>query len=136
MKLDEIAERYQEIAIVLVEAGAELDTRHGNRVTPIIQAVHFGLFDATKALVEAGADLTVKDKGGKTPLDWALAEGHMETAAGLRDVEAAQDLRMAKMKAPRTLGKACAGGDAAAATPYAGAEGGAAGAAAAATPSQ
>ena len=50
----------------------------------------------------------------KTPLDWALAEGHMETAAVLRDLEAAQDLRMAKMKAPRTLGKACAGGDAAA----------------------
>ena len=38
----------------------------------------------------------------KTPLDWALAEGHMETAAVLRDLEAAQNLRMAKLKAPRT----------------------------------
>eukprot|EP00899_Mesostigma_viride_P003762 jgi/Mesvir1/13387/Mv16481-RA.1 len=60
-----------EIVSALVDAGAKLDARNNEKMTPLYLACGFGRIDAAKVLLEAGADADLPDKDGKRPRDIA-----------------------------------------------------------------
>lgn len=62
---------YLEIVSVLIKAGAKIDAKTQNGVTPLHEAAGYGIPKIVAALLDAGANPTAKDKSGKTPWDYA-----------------------------------------------------------------
>jgi ankyrin repeat protein len=58
---------------MLLEAGANIDTRDANDITPLIAAITNNHPDVARFLIERGADITAVDWYGRTPL-WAAVE--------------------------------------------------------------
>ena len=67
---------YESLALVLIEAGADVDSRTGlyidgtHDTTPLHYACDMP--NVVRALLEHGADVQAEDSEGETPLDWAL----------------------------------------------------------------
>jgi ankyrin repeat protein len=66
---------------LLIDAGADVNTRGKNGNTPLHDAVSFGNLDMVKYLVSRGADVNAKNDLGLTPLmqaentdDWQMEE--------------------------------------------------------------
>jgi ankyrin repeat protein len=60
---------------LLVEKGAELDSKDEDGQTPLLWAAFFGHEAVAKLLVEKGAELDSKNKDGLTPLFYAASRG-------------------------------------------------------------
>jgi cytohesin len=60
-----------EAVTILLEAGADLNTRTEMYQTPLHYAARFGTPETVTILLDAGADAAMKDVDGKTPFDLA-----------------------------------------------------------------
>ncbi len=74
----------QEIAKILLDNGAEVDTRADDGRTPLMLAAGKGDNDFVAFLLKAGADPTLTDKTGATASSLAGAKGHKEVEDHLR----------------------------------------------------
>lgn len=63
----------KEVALFLLDKGADISLRHSDGSTVLHKAVLNGEPDVLRILIENGADPAVKDKDGKTALDRARA---------------------------------------------------------------
>lgn len=70
-----------DIARVLLEHGAEVDTKGDDGTTALMVAARAGNIPLVKLLLEAGADKTLTDNNGATAADQALAKGFNEAVA-------------------------------------------------------
>jgi ankyrin repeat protein len=61
---------------LLLEKGAELETKDNVSRTPLSYAASNGQEAVVKLLLEKGAELETKDNVGQTPLLWAAEYGH------------------------------------------------------------
>lgn len=59
-----------EIAEMLIKAGADVNATADKEVTPLHEAVRLGNLGIAKLLLENGANKLAKDHEGKTPLEW------------------------------------------------------------------
>jgi ankyrin repeat protein len=74
----------KETAKVLLEHGAEVDSRADDGRTPLMLAANKGDQDLVSLLLQAGADPTLIDKSGATAGSLAAAKGYKELAARLQ----------------------------------------------------
>jgi ankyrin repeat protein len=70
----------QEIAKILIDNGAEIDSRADDGRTPLMLAAGKGDTDFVSFLLKAGADPTLTDKSGATAASLARAKGYKEVA--------------------------------------------------------
>ena len=66
---------HTDIVNLLLDAGAEVDTRDNEGRTAVIMAALKGNTDVVRILRDTGADLTIVDVDGKTALMWAVSNG-------------------------------------------------------------
>ncbi len=59
------------IVEVLIEAGADVNSRDADRRTPLIYAVKNNFYESAKTLLKKGSSTIAKDYAGKTALDYA-----------------------------------------------------------------
>ena len=64
------------MARLLIEGGADLESKDRNERTPLSWAVEKGHEALVELLVEKRADPESKDVNGRTPLSWAAGKGH------------------------------------------------------------
>ena len=72
-----------EVATVLLDAGANVDARNKNELTPLHYAASNGHVALARLFLERGADPYARSREGRTPLE--KAEGRPEMLAVLRD---------------------------------------------------
>jgi ankyrin repeat protein len=75
---------HQEIAKILLDNGAEVDSRADDGRTPLMLAAGKGDKDLIAFLLKAGADPTLTDKSGATAGSLAMAKGYKEVAERLQ----------------------------------------------------
>jgi ankyrin repeat protein len=75
---------HREIAKILIDNGAEVDSRADDGRTPLMLAAAKGDTDFVSFLLKAGADPTLTDKSGATATSLASAKGHQEVADHLQ----------------------------------------------------
>jgi ankyrin repeat protein len=75
---------HQEIAKILLDNGAEVDTRADDGRTPLMLAAGKGDDDLVAFLLKAGADPTLTDKSGAAAGSLAKAKGYKEVADRLQ----------------------------------------------------
>ena len=61
---------------LLIEKGAELESKDREGRTPLSWAAVNGHEDVVRLLLERGAEFELKDSKGRTPLSWAAENGH------------------------------------------------------------
>jgi uncharacterized protein len=76
---------HEEIAIWLLENGADANYRYGPGYTPLLAAAANGHLEIVKDLLVHGADIHAKTNDGKTAVTIAEERKHPEVAALLRD---------------------------------------------------
>jgi ankyrin repeat protein len=74
---------HQEIAKILLDNGAEVDSRADDGRTPLMLAAGKGDNDFVSFLLKAGADPTLTDKSGATAASLAEAKGHKDVTEHL-----------------------------------------------------
>ena len=67
--------RDSDSTLLLLKAGATIDTQSTNGLTPLMIAAMYGPLSQVEVLLAAGADLHLKDDEGNSALDWAKQEG-------------------------------------------------------------
>jgi uncharacterized protein len=67
-----------EVVALLVNAGANVNTRSDNGSTPLMMAVRGGHLSTAKLLLDRGANPNLKNERGQTALMWAMDYGHTE----------------------------------------------------------
>ncbi len=77
-----------DVAIALIEGGADLDARNKDGATPLHAASFLCYPEIVQALVAKGADKNVRNNSGSTPLEgvelpWAVAKGIYEFLDGI-----------------------------------------------------
>jgi uncharacterized protein len=77
------AGRHGDVAMLLIDAGADVNGRQSHGWTPLHSAAANGDGDLVDRLVAAGADPTATNDDGKTAADAARAGGHEQIAAQL-----------------------------------------------------
>ncbi len=75
---------HREIAKILLDNGAEVDSRADDGRTPLMLAAAKGDNDLVSFLLKAGADSTLTDKSGATAGSLAMQKGYKEVADRLR----------------------------------------------------
>jgi ankyrin repeat protein len=75
---------HQEIAKMLLDNGAEVDSRADDGRTPLMLAAGKGDNDLVSFLLKAGADPTLTDKSGATASSLAMTKGYKELADRLQ----------------------------------------------------
>ncbi len=75
---------HKEIAKILLDNGAEVDSRADDGRTSLMLAGIKGDSDLVSLLLKAGADPTLTDKSGATAASLAMAKGHQEVASHLQ----------------------------------------------------
>jgi ankyrin repeat protein len=80
---------HQQIAKILIDNGAEVDTRADDGRTPLMLAAGKGDNDLVAFLLKAGADPTLTDKSGAAAGSLARAKGHKELADRLQQASTA-----------------------------------------------
>ena len=63
---------------ILLQAGAGLDVRDGEGLTPFLSAVRAGRLGSAKFLLESGADMRTSDSSSKNCLHVAIEEENLE----------------------------------------------------------
>src|SRR6201987_3422373 len=76
---------HEEIAIWLLENGADANYRYGPGYTPLLAAAANGHLEIVKDLLAHGADIHAKTNDGQTAVTIAEERKHPEVAALLRD---------------------------------------------------
>ncbi|KAK1764670.1 hypothetical protein QBC33DRAFT_546789 [Phialemonium atrogriseum] len=71
-----VKNRHEAIVKLLLEKGADIETKDEYGRTPLSLAARNGHEAMVKLLLEKGADTETKDKYGQTPLSWAAMNGH------------------------------------------------------------
>ena len=74
-----------ELAMALVNRGADVDARDVNQCTPLHYACDKGNMELAMALVDRGADVDARSVDQCTPLHIACMKGNMEVAMALVD---------------------------------------------------
>ena len=74
---------HPDVVQVLIDAGADIETRDNHDRTPLLVASQCGNLRVVKVLVKAGADVCVTDNKGLTCLTLAAGLGHSETVRTL-----------------------------------------------------
>jgi ankyrin repeat protein len=67
-------------ARLLLEKGADVESRDNEGRTPLGWAAEKGHEVVVKLLLERGAELEPRDNDGRTPLGWAARRGHEAVA--------------------------------------------------------
>ena len=67
-----------EVVKLLIEAGANLNTRTNGGSTALIWASYYNYGEVIKLLIEAGANLNIRDNWGRTALIRASYGNHIE----------------------------------------------------------
>ena len=67
---------HEAVVKLLLEKGAELETKNTDGRTPLSYAARNGHEAVVELLLEKGAELETKDKDGETPLSYAARNGH------------------------------------------------------------
>lgn len=70
------AGRHYEIALLLLERGANPNMRQADDFVPLHSAAQNGQIEMVKALIQYGADKDLKSADGRTARDFALENGH------------------------------------------------------------
>ena len=81
---------HPEAVRVLIDAGADIDTKNRHGHSPLHLASHSGALEVVKMLVRAGAGVNVTDDNGRTCLILAASNGQTETVryiVGLPEVD-------------------------------------------------
>lgn len=78
-----VAGNYNDIAALLVEAGANINVKQQAGATPLHSAAQNGNIDMLILLLEAGAEVNVRMEGGKLPADLAREKGFIQVAEAL-----------------------------------------------------
>ncbi len=87
---------HTEIALALLDAGADVNTRNSDGSTPLIQASFSGNIKMVEVLIKRGADIQARNKRGNTALDEVPRQGHNELEAQLRAAGARADTHTAR----------------------------------------
>ena len=74
---------HMEVAMALVDRGADVDARTVFQSTPLHYACHNGHMEVAMALVDRGADVDAVDGDQRTPLLFACVNGRNEVALAL-----------------------------------------------------
>lgn len=77
------------VAVYLLGAGVDVNSRNGNLSTPVLLAAAAGHTEMVRFLVERGADLTIRNEYGYRPYTAARANGKMKTAKFIKSIEPA-----------------------------------------------
>ena len=73
-----VSEGYHDIAVTLIEAGADLDARNVDGNTPLIRAACEGRTELASVLIKVGADVDLQNEDGYSALILARRRGHLE----------------------------------------------------------
>lgn len=79
---------YTELAVALVERGADINVRAALGKTPLMLAAQEGHTDIARLLIDAGAMTDLRDDAGATALTWARGYGHRDIVTALQPVSA------------------------------------------------
>lgn len=63
---------------MLIDAGADVNARNEDGITPLMNAAWFGCRESVKELLRLGADASLRDSKGRSALDLAVDRGHTE----------------------------------------------------------
>jgi uncharacterized protein len=74
----------EEVAAILIDAGADVNATQRSGFTPLQEAAATGSVASVDRLLAAGADRAAMNDDGKTAADLAAEAGHAELAARLR----------------------------------------------------
>ena len=77
-------EGHLDTALVLIEAGANVNAGNHGNWTPLMSAAYYGHPEMVKLLLEHGANPRTRDYMGKTAADWAHGEHRQEIRAILK----------------------------------------------------
>jgi len=77
---------YEELAKLLIENGANVNSRNFNGATALIFAASFGRTAIATLLLECGADPSIKDDSGNMAMDHAKMQGISEIVKLLESV--------------------------------------------------
>ena len=84
---------HTDVARLLVDSGADNDSRDGNHRTALLHAASGGHTEVARLLLDAGADKDVRDGFGKSALLLAAVNGRSEITRMLVDAGADKDLQ-------------------------------------------
>lgn len=82
--LNALSGRCQDLAVYLIDKGANPNARMQGGLRPLHFAAREGVLPAAQALVARHAQVNAKADNGKTPLDFAVEEDRADVAAYLR----------------------------------------------------
>lgn len=68
-----IGQEYEQIAMALIDCGADLQVSNQKGQTPLHFAVQYAFRDLTKHLLSHSVDLNARDQNGSTPLHYAVS---------------------------------------------------------------
>ncbi|KAH8976461.1 hypothetical protein EDB92DRAFT_1761220, partial [Lactarius akahatsu] len=97
---------YIEVAQLLRECGADVNTLNASKMTPLQLVSRHGRLAAVKWLLECGADMDSQHRNGWTPLHFAAAFGHLEVARILLEYNAEVNTRNVDGDTPLILASA------------------------------
>jgi ankyrin repeat protein len=75
-----VSEGYPDVAIALINAGADLNARNSDGNTALLRSACEGRPELTRVLIDAGAQLNIQNNDGYTALILARRRGHEDIA--------------------------------------------------------